>query len=40
MTTSPAAVEPGTFPMAILLWFRQDLRLHDHPALGWAIATG
>ncbi|MEB3251750.1 MAG: DASH family cryptochrome [Cyanobacteriota bacterium] len=26
--------------MAILLWFRQDLRLQDHPALNWAIALG
>ena len=26
--------------MTVLLWFRRDLRLHDHPALHSALATG
>ena len=24
----------------VLLWFRRDLRLSDHPALSWAAASG
>src|SRR5579875_3645773 len=37
---------PGTTPhdrrarMTVLLWFRRDLRLHDHPALHAALQTG
>ena len=31
---------PDRDPAPVILWFRQDLRLHDHPALTAAAQAG